>query len=83
MPSIEAKSTEDMSRYMPPLEIGIGEVSSTFNCAMPPGGAISLETRIVVGKTCAEALAHAATATQNAEKLHTLNLRIMFLYFQF
>ena len=27
------------------------DVNSTFNCAMPPGGAVSLETRIVVGNT--------------------------------
>jgi hypothetical protein len=66
---------------MPPLEIGIGDVSSTFNCAMPPGGAVSLETRIVVGNTCADPLAHKAAVTQNAENLHTLNPRIMFLYF--
>jgi len=72
-----------MSKYMPPLEIGIGDVNSTFNCAMPPGGVVSLETRIVVGNTWAAALAHAAAVMQNVENLHRLNPRIMFLYFQF
>ena len=45
MPSMEEKSTKDMSMNMPPLVIGIGEVNSTFICTMPPGGAISSETR--------------------------------------
>jgi hypothetical protein len=63
---------------IPPLEIGIGEVSNTFICAMPPGGAVSLETRIVVGNICAVALAHAARLMQNVEILRTLNPRISF-----
>jgi hypothetical protein len=50
---------------MPPLVIGIGEVNSTFICAMPPGGAASLDTLMVVGVTCAAALAQAASAIQN------------------
>jgi len=60
---------------MPPLEIGIGEVNSTFICAMPPGGAVSLETRIVVGNTCAVVLTHEATAIKNVVDLHMLNPR--------
>ena len=76
MPSIEAKSTDDISMNMPPLEIGIGEVISTFICAMPPGGAVSLETRIVVGNTWAVALVHAATVIKNVVNLHILNPRI-------
>jgi hypothetical protein len=66
-----------MSINMPPLLIGFGEVISTFICAMPPGGAVSLDTLMVFGATCAAALVQAATAMQNQ-----LNPLVVFITFQ-